>query len=270
MSPGQGSRPEHSEKARVTHAPTVRSRVSPWFLVAVLLYAPVVLFIDGRLGAPWPWEYVLGAVTLGALWLWTTRLSPGDRAQVWLCVVVATVFEYLGSQVWGAYRYRFIGIPAFVPFGHGLVYVFAFGVAALPWVRRHERLFTRAVLALAMAWALAGVGPLAAVTGRVDTHGLLWLPIFACVILFSPRRALFAGIFLAVTDLELAGTYFGAWTWLPWTPWAHVASGNPPSAIAGGYTIIDGSVLILAGLLARVQRLRAPPREPATSPAGSS
>ena len=22
---------------------------------------------------------------------------------------------------------------------------------------------------------------------------------------------------------------FGAWTWLPWTPWAHVASGNPPS-----------------------------------------
>ena len=80
--------------------------------------------------APWPWEYVLGAVTLGALWLWTTRLSPGDRAQVWLCVVVATAFEYLGSQVWGAYRYRFIGIPAFVPFGHGLVYVFAFGVAA--------------------------------------------------------------------------------------------------------------------------------------------
>jgi hypothetical protein len=254
----------------VAREEAVPSRVSPWFLVGVLLYAPAVLFIDGRLGAAWPWEYVLGAVTLGALWLWTTRLSPGDRAQVWLCVVVATAFEYLGSQVWGAYRYRFIGIPAFVPFGHGLVYVFAFGVAALPWVRRHERLFTRAVLGLAMAWALAGVGPLAAITGRVDTHGLLWLPIFVGVILFSPRRALFAGIFLAVTDLELAGTYFGAWTWLPWTPWAHVASGNPPSAIAGGYTIIDGSVLVLAGLLARVQRLRTLRREPATSPAGSS
>ena len=67
--------------------------------------------------------------------------------------------------------------------------------------------------------------------------------------LFSPRRALFAGIFIAVTDLELAGTWFGAWTWLPSTPWFHVASGNPPSAIAGGYTIIDGTVLLIVWLL---------------------
>lgn len=232
----------------------------------MLLYAPAVLFLDGRLEAPWPWEYALGAVTLAVLALWTTRLSPADRLQVWLCVIVATLFEVLGSQIWGAYRYRFVGIPAFVPFGHGLVYVFAFGLAATPWVRRNERAFTLAVLGLAAAWAFGGLGPLAAVTGRVDVHGLVWLPVFAAAILFSPRRTLFAGLFLAVTDLELAGTYFGAWTWAPYTPWTHLPSGNPPSAIAGGYTIIDGSVLLLTGLLARLRRGRAA----ATSPEGSS
>ena len=236
----------------------------PWLLLVVLIYAPVVLFLDGRLERAWPWEYVLGAVTLAFLAGWSLRLSPADRGQVWLCVAVATFFEFLGSQIWGAYRYRFVGIPAFVPFGHGLVYVFAFTLAALPWVRRRERLFTLTVLALAAAWAFAGVGPLGALTGRIDVHGLLWLPIFASAILFSPRRLLFAGIFLAVADLEIAGTWFGAWTWLPTTPWAHVASGNPPSAIAGGYAIIDGSVLLLAAAISSLRRRGVP--EAATVP----
>lgn len=232
------------------------SRTPLWYLVAILLYAPVALFIDGHLGAAWPWEYLLGAVTLGVLALWTSRLSPAGRTQVWICVVVATGWEYLGSQVWGGYRYRFGNIPAYVPFGHGLVYVFAFSLAATPWVRRHERAFTLGVLAAATAWALAGITVLGPLTGRSDVHGLFWLPIFAYAVLFSPRRALFAGIFLAVTDLELAGTWFGAWTWLPSTPWFHVASGNPPSAIAGGYTIIDGTVLLLVALIAAARRRR--------------
>ena len=78
------------------------SRSSPWwYLVAVLLYAPAILYVDGRLANAWPWEYVLGALTLALLALWTTRLSPSDRVQVWICVVVATGWEYLGSQVWG-------------------------------------------------------------------------------------------------------------------------------------------------------------------------
>jgi hypothetical protein len=231
-----------------------QSKSSPWYLIAVLVYAPAILFIDGQLAHAWPWEYALGALTLAVLALWTTRLSPSDRVQVWICVVVATGWEYLGSQVWGGYRYRFGGIPAYVPFGHGLVYVFAFSLAATPWVRRHERAFTLGVLAAAVAWALAGITVLGPLTGRVDAHGLFWLPIFAYAVLFNARRALFAGIFIAVTDLELAGTWFGAWTWLPMTPWAHVTSGNPPSAIAGGYTIIDGTVLLLVALIASARR----------------
>ena len=225
-----------------------------WYLVGVLCYAPVVLFVDGRLPAPWPWEYVLGAVTLAILTLWTLRLPGRDRLQVWICVVVATGWEILGSQIWGGYRYRFGTIPAFVPFGHGLVYVFAFSLAATPWVRRRERLVAYGALLFACAWALGGVTVLPALTHRVDWHGIYWLPLFAAAILFGPRKALFAGIFIAVTDLELAGTLFGAWTWLPKVPWFHVTSGNPPSAVAGGYAVIDGSVLLIVALLTESAR----------------
>src|SRR5947209_7455255 len=118
-------------------------------------------------------------------------------------------------------------------------------------------LFAYVVLALAWLWAIAGVTALSALTQRVDWHGWFWLPLFTGAILFGPRKALFAGIFIAVTDLELAGTWFGAWTWLPNTPWAHVTSGNPPSAIAGGYAVIDGSVLLIVALLAELARRRA-------------
>src|SRR5205814_2382136 len=74
------------------------------------------------------------------------------------------------------------------------------------------------------------------------------LPLFAFAILRSPRYALFATIFLATTDLELAGTLFGDWAWVPAAPWTHLPSGNPPSAIAGGYCVIDGSVARVMGL----------------------
>jgi hypothetical protein len=237
----------------------------------VLLYAPAVLFVDGRLPAPWPWEYVLGALTFAILAVWTTRLRPIDRLQVWICVGVATAFEILGSQIWGGYRYRFGTIPAFVPFGHGLVYVFAFSVAATPFFARRERALAYAVLAIACAWALAGVTVLPGLTHRTDWHGIAWLLPFGAAILFGPRKALFAGIFIAVADLEIAGTAFGAWTWLPVAPWIPLPSGNPPSAIAGGYTVIDGSVLLIVALLTEAARRRGTRRaEALTSLAGSS
>ena len=249
-SAGRGRDAERSEEAGVTTVPATAPRIPAWCLIAILAYAPVILFVDGRLTAPWPWEYVLGVMTLAVLAWWTSRLTPSDRLQVWVCVVVATAWEYVGSQVWGGYRYRFGGIPAYVPFGHGLVYVFAFTLAAQPFVARRERAVAFAALALAWGWAIAGVTVLPAITHRVDWHGWYWLPLFTAAIVLGPRKALFAGIFIAVTDLEVAGTAFGAWTWVPHAPWMHVTSGNPPSAVAGGYAVIDGSVMLTVALLA--------------------
>ena len=247
----------------MTHA-NAPARMPGWVLAGVLAYAPVLLWLDARLAQPWPWQYVLGACTFAVLVV-TARVLPEDeRRTVWTCVVVATGFELLGSQVWGGYRYRFGAVPAFVPFGHGLVYAFAAGCVATPWIRRIERHVVVSVFALALLWTIGGLTVLAARTGRLDVHGAIWLPLFACA-LRGPRGLLFAAMFVATSTIEICGTSFANWTWAAHTPFFHVTSGNPPSAIAGGYAIIDGTtVWIVAALAGRAAWWRR--RTPLTAP----
>ena len=214
----------------------------------LLVYTPVLLFVDGRL-ASLSAQLVLGVATFALLWFCAKGLDPHVRRQIWICVPVATMFEVLGSLVWGGYHYQLGNIPLYVPPGHGLVFLFGITAGSLPFIRRHGRHFTHAVLALCTAWAIAGVSVLPLLTHRVDVQGALCLPLFAWCLLRSRRATMFAGIWVATTTLELAGTWAGAWTWLAVAPWSHLPSGNPPSAIAAGYAIIDGSVALLSPLL---------------------
>jgi hypothetical protein len=151
--------------------------------------------------------------------------------QVWVCVAVATCFEIFGSLVWGVYRYRLHNLPLFVPPGHGVVYLFGLLAAQTPIVQRHGRRVALAVLAAASTWALLGLTALPAVTGRTDVQGALCLPVFAYFLLRSPRWPLFAAIFVIVSELEICGTFFGSWYWMPAAPWTHIPSGNPPSVL---------------------------------------
>jgi hypothetical protein len=244
----------------------VVERVRPyWLHLYLLAYTPLLLLADSRLPNVWP-QLGLGVLTFFVLWLCTLRIEPSARLQVWLCVGVATGFEIFGSLVWGVYRYRFHNVPLYVPPGHGLVYLFGLTAAALPVFQRFGRQAAYVVLAVCMAWALAGVTVLPILTHRVDVQGALCLPIFAYAIMRSPRYVLFAAIFVATTDLELAGTWFGTWTWVPVAPWDHVPSGNPPSAIAGGYSVIDGSVALVLALLIRFRVVSNPAPLPLPEP----
>jgi len=238
--PGQPDR-------RAGHDQVARALVGlrPYWLQAyLLLYTPIGLFADSRVTAPWQ-QYLLGLLTFVVLYLAALKAPREQRAQVWTCVVVATGFEVFGSLVWGIYQYRLHNLPLFVPPGHGIVYLFGLLAAQTPVVMRYGRRVAHLVLAAAGAWALAGLTVLPALTGRVDVQGALCLPVFAYFLLRSPRWPLFAAIFIIVSELEIAGTSFGNWYWMPVAPWTHIPSGNPPSVIAGGYCVIDASVLVV-------------------------
>ena len=62
---------------------------------------------------------------------------------------------------------------------------------------------------------------------------------------------------------EIFGTFFRDWYWMPIAPWTHIPSGNPPSVIAGGYCVIDASVLLVMrgvlGIRAQLQNIRPVP-----------
>ena len=253
---------------------TAMAKLRPYGMHAFLLaYTVVLLSIDGRFAGRGT-QALLGLLTFGVLAVCLVRLEGRQRLAALICVPVATLFEVFGSLIWGGYHYRFGNIPLYVPPGHALVYVFGITAAALPFVGRHPDLFRRSVLAVAAVWAIAGVTVFPLTGHRSDIVGLTLLPLLALCILRTRRGTMFAAIFIAVATLEIAGTLAGDWTWEAHAPWSGIPSGNPPSSIAAGYAVIDGTVVLVAeaALFAawRLRRRPAPatpanPAEPAVS-----
>jgi hypothetical protein len=216
--------------------------------LSLLAYTPVLLFADGVTEGVEP-QIALGLLTFAVLWAAARRVEPARRSEVWLCVPIATLFEIFGSLVWGGYTYELRNIPLYVPPGHALVYVFGITAATLPVVRRHGRALRRLVMVAASGWVVAGLTVLPFLTGRLDVQGAVVWPLLAWCVLRSGKGDMFAAIWLAVATIEIAGTWAGDWVWAASAPWSHLPSGNPPSAIAAGYAVIDGSVALLAPLV---------------------
>jgi hypothetical protein len=228
------------------------SLLRPYTLHLFLLaYTPVLLVADGATAGVEP-QIALGLLTFAVLWIAARRVVPELRWEVWLCVPIATLFEVFGSLIWGGYTYELHNIPVYVPPGHALVYVFGVSAAGLPVVRRHGWLVRRLVMLVATAWVVAGLTILPWHTGRLDLQGAAVWPLLAWCVLRSGKGDMFAAIWVAVATIEIAGTWTGDWVWAASAPWSHLASGNPPSAIAAGYAVIDGSVALLAPVVLAV------------------
>jgi hypothetical protein len=185
---------------------------------------------------------VLGLVTWTLLLALLRRESAATRAQVAVVVAFATLVEYTFSAGLGVYVYRLHQVPAYVPPGHGLVYLAALAIGRSAVVRAARRWVLPATLVVAGGYAGWGLF----VSSRPDLLGFLW---FCCLVLWVRRaRAplVFVGAFVVVTYLELLGTSLGTWTWGWHDPTGLIAIGNPPSGAAGGYGFFDAAALAFA------------------------
>lgn len=198
-------------------------------------------------------QLLIGAATWVALLAACIPLTPEGRARVLIVVIVATCAEILGSIVIGAYEYRLGNLPAFVPPGHGLVYLAGLRISQCEPVRRHRRVFLGVVIAIVAAWGLAGL----ALLGRADVLGAVCAALLIYVLAGGRAPTLYAGVFIMVALLELYGTAIGSWTWAGAVPGTPVPSGNPPSGIAGVYVLFDIAAIALAPrLLSAVEAFR--------------
>jgi hypothetical protein len=244
----------------------VRRELPVWACPALMGWLTVVLWLDRAGGGGGLWQQRgLGLLTWGVLLLTLREVSPTVRAQTLMVVAFATCIEYVFSPTLEVYTYRFDNVPAFVPPGHGLVYLGALAIGRSAYVERHGRVLVPLTLAVAGGYAFWGL----VLSGRRDVLGAFW---FLCLAAFllrgrhprQPRQRsqsslVFVGAFLVVTYLELLGTGLGTWTWQVRDPiLGVVAMGNPPSGAAGGYGFFDAAALWLApwiaALLARRQR----------------
>lgn len=217
---------------------------SPRSLLIIAAWIPAALSLDTWVSTAGQW--VVGMLTTGLL-VWLTALQPRlVRWQVGIVVVFATVIELVFSGWLGVYEYRLGAVPAYVPAGHGLVYLAALDFGAWGWAQRHARWIVRltvvAVVAVAL-YALAGT--------RQDALGAFWAVCLLGFLRWGRAPLLFVGAFWVVSWLEVLGTRWGVWTWqeydtiLGWVP-----MGNPPSVAAGGYGWFDLVAVAGAGWLA--------------------
>src|SRR5262245_44125775 len=208
-------------------------------LVVVTAWIGVTLFVDQHVG--YGGQLVLGIATAGVLAALLTLQPRTVRLQTLAVVGIATVGEVIGSLVWGLYHYRLDNLPAFVPSGHGLVYLGGLSLAALVAGRSRALLLVAATTAA--MWGLAGI----TVLPSADASGTMGCAFLIGVLAWT-RRPVYAGVFMVVMALELYGTALGTWTWESTVPGLRLSQGNPPSGVASGYVVFD--VLAIA-LVAR-------------------
>jgi hypothetical protein len=221
--------------------------------LAMMGWLTAVLWLDRAGGGGGVWQQRgLGLVTWAVLALVLSRVSPSARVQTLVVVAFATAVEYLFSPTLEVYTYRFHNVPAFVPPGHGLVYLSALALGHAAVVARHRRATVAVVLALGGGWAAYGV----LLAERPDLLGAFWYACLAGFVCFGPSQAVYVGAFVAVSWLELVGTHIGTWVWSTRDPTGAVTIGNPPSGAAGGYGWFDLVALLAASpLLALGDRL---------------
>ena len=235
-------------------ATTIRTaaerQVGPVLAPIVMGWITVVLVLDSD-GSLWT-QRLLGVLTWGLLVGALMRESSLVRVQTAIVVCFASVIEYTFSPLLEVYVYRFDNVPAYVPPGHGLVYLAALAIGRSVWLRAHLRLCMAVVIAVGGAWALWGlIGP-----ERVDALGAFWYACLVAFLLWGPSRPLYVGAFVVVSYLEIVGTALGTWEWQPYDPTGIVAIGNPPSGAAGGYGWFDLAAILLAPVLLRWWRER--------------
>lgn len=250
------TRAHHLSSAVTTTIATSREARRPQYtpsttVVAVVVTITAVLLLDadGSLGL----QRSLGAVTWVVLLGLLARETSLVRAQTAIVVVFATLIEYTFSPWLQVYVYRFDNVPAYVPPGHGLVYLAALCIGRMAWVRAQEHRLMVGVLVAGGVYAAYGV----TLAERPDVLGAFWYLCLAGFLLWGPSRGLYVGAFVVVTYLEILGTAVGTWEWQRRDPFGIVAIGNPPSGAAGGYGWFDLAALLGGPAVAgAVQRLR--------------
>ena len=102
--------------------------------LVVSLWVAAVLWLDSI--ASLTGQRLLGVGTWVLLLAMLRKESRATRVQVGVVVVYATFIEYVCSDWLGVYVYRLENVPAFVPPGHGLVYLCALAIGRSAWAHR--------------------------------------------------------------------------------------------------------------------------------------
>lgn len=181
-------------------------------------------------------QYALGI----AGWASLLALLYGEckyvRAQVLIAVAFATIGENFASIFMAGYTYRLENVPAFVPPGHGIVYLTAVVLGRSSLFLKYARKITVFVVLVGGSWSLLA---LTESIGRKDEIGAILFCIYLLYLFKGRSPMVYLGAFFITTWVELIGTSLGTWNWAAIDPASTLTQGNPPSGVAAWYCLVD-------------------------------
>ena len=216
------------------------------YIIAAFTFVCVAVCMLCETSANLQIQYALGFIALACLIGFLRGENREVRMQVLVAVAFTSIGEYVASVGMGGYIYRFENVPAYVPFGHGMVYLTSIALARSGLFLRYARTIATTVVLLGGAWSIWGISGYA---DPGDAGGALLFCAFL-ICLFRGRSPLvYLAAFFITTWLEILGTAAGAWRWADVDPVFGLTQGNPPSGVAVWYCLVDAVALTGGPLL---------------------
>lgn len=206
------------------------------YAICVFAFGVVVLcfFIDLWSNGQLQWLLGFGG------WLSLLFILKGEdnqvRAQVLVAVSFATIGEHFASIYMEGYTYRLQNVPAFVPPGHGLVYLTAVVLGRSGFFQNHARPIAGVVVGSGLIWLYSiQLGWI----GRDDQIGAILFAIYLLFLFKGRSPMVYLGAFFITTWVEWVGTSLGTWNWAAIDPASTLTQGNPPAGVAAWYCLVD-------------------------------
>lgn len=218
------------------------------YKIAVFTFVTVTICLTTDGVAPQPVQYLLALCGWLFLLAFLRREDRHVRTQVAVAVTFAVIGEFFASLYMQGYIYRFGNLPAYVPAGHGLVYLTAVALGRSGLFLRHARRIALFVVVALACWAFWG----ASVSARQDVIGVALFAVFLLYLLRGRSPMVYLGAFFITSWLEIVGTSAGTWAWAVIDPASGLPQGNPPSGVAAWYCLVDAVAIAGATQLAPV------------------
>ncbi|WP_394751677.1 hypothetical protein [Crenothrix sp.] len=219
------------------------------YIIAAITFFCVAFALVNDADATLAEQKVLG----GCAWIFLLCFLHGEskeiRVQVGIAICFATVGEHFASPFMGGYTYRFHNVPAYVPPGHGMVYLTAVALARSGLFLKYARKIATLVVLTCGLWSLWGISGL----GQGDAVGAMLFCVFLIYLFKGKSPLVYLAAFFITTWLEIIGTAVGTWQWAAIDPVLGWTQGNPPSGVSAWYCWVDsvamgGSAPVMQGL----------------------
>lgn len=157
------------------------------------------------------------------------------RKLMFVMVFLSYIGEVLFCTLLGMYHYRTTVIPLYVPFGHAIVYASGYVYAYTQWAVKNDHSLKK-YFAIGFLILFLSVG----ITLK-DIFSLIFGIFFFLLLKRKKWQNLYYFIAICVIFIELVGTYFQCWKWIPKT-FGLIPAANPPMGAVFFYA--GGDVLL--------------------------